>query len=112
MTRSDYDQISGCITCNKGVYMFLNQAGTLIYIGKAKNIKNRLASYFTTDQHRQFRTRMMVKNARDITWTVVESEADAFLLENTLIKKHLPRYNVMLKDGKSYSRSEEHTSEL
>src|SRR5699024_12724576 len=80
-----------------------NQAGTPIYIGKAKNIKNRLASYFTTDQHRQFRTRMMVQNAREITWTVVESEADAFLLDNTLIKKHLPRYNVMLRDGKSYS---------
>lgn len=103
MTKSDFEKISGSIPRTPGVYMFLNQAGTPIYIGKAKNIKNRLSSYFTTDQHRQFRTRMMVKNAQDITWTVVESEADAFLLENTLIKKHLPRYNVMLKDGKSYS---------
>lgn len=103
MNKADFDRISGSVPRTPGIYMFLNQAGTPIYIGKAKNIKNRLASYFTTDHQRQFRTRMMVRNAREITWTVVESEADAFLLENTLIKKHLPRYNVMLKDGKSYS---------
>lgn len=103
MNKADFDRISGSIPRTPGIYMFLNQAGIPIYIGKAKNIKNRLASYFTTDHQRQFRTQMMVRNAREITWTVVESEADAFLLENTLIKKHLPRYNVMLRDGKSYS---------
>lgn len=103
MKREDFDKISGSVPRTPGVYQFLNQSGTPIYIGKAKSLKNRLTSYFTTDQHRLFRTRMMVRNAREIIWTVVESEADAFLLENTLIKRHLPRYNVMLKDGKSYS---------
>ncbi|MBY5957895.1 excinuclease ABC subunit UvrC [Membranicola marinus] len=103
MKREDFDKISGSIPRTPGIYQFLNKSGTPIYIGKAKNLKSRLSSYFTIDQHRQFRTRMMVSHAREINWTVVESEADAFLLENTLIKRHLPRYNVMLKDGKSYS---------
>ncbi len=103
MKREDFDSISGSIPRTPGIYQFLNKSGTPIYIGKAKNLKSRLSSYFTTDQHRQFRTRMMVSHAREINWTVVDSEADAFLLENTLIKRHLPRYNIMLKDGKSYS---------
>lgn len=103
MKRIDFDKISGTIPRTPGIYLFLNKSGTPIYIGKAKNLKSRLSSYFTTDQHRQFRTRMMVSHASEIKWTVVESESDAFLLENTLIKRHLPRYNVMLKDGKSYS---------
>jgi len=103
MKREEFDAISSSLPHAAGIYQFLNKSGTPIYIGKAKNLKSRLSSYFTTDQHRQFRTRMMVSNAVEIKWTVVESEADAFLLENTLIKRHLPRYNVMLKDGKSYS---------
>ena len=103
MKREDFEKISGSIPRTPGIYLFLNKSGTPIYIGKAKNLKNRLSSYFTTDEHRQFRTRMMINNAAEIKWTVVESESDAFLLENTLIKRHLPRYNVMLKDGKSYS---------
>lgn len=103
MKRKDFDTISGSIPRTPGIYQFLNKSGTPIYIGKAKDLKSRISSYFTTDQHRQFRTRMMVSHATEIKWTVVESETDAFLLENTLIKRHLPRYNVMLKDGKSYS---------
>ena len=103
MKREDFDQISGSIPRTPGIYQFLNKSGTPIYIGKAKNLKNRLSSYFTSDQHKQFRTRLMVRNAAEINWTVVESDSDAFLLENTLIKRHRPRYNVMLKDGKSYS---------
>lgn len=103
MKREDFEALSGSIPRTPGIYQFLNKSGTPIYIGKAKNLKNRLSSYFTTDYNRKFRTRMMVRNAHKIKWTVVENEADAFLLENTLIKRHLPRYNVMLKDGKSYS---------
>src|SRR5690606_26566959 len=103
MKRIDFDKISGSIPRTPGIYLFLNKSGTPIYIGKAKDLKKRLTSYFTSDEHRQFRTRMMVSNATEIKWTVVESESDAFLLENTLIKRHIPRYNVMLKDGKSYS---------
>lgn len=103
MKRQDFDKISGSIPRTPGIYLFLNKSGTPIYIGKAKNLKSRLTSYFTSDENRKFRTRMMVSHAAEIKWTVVESESDAFLLENTLIKRHLPRYNVMLKDGKSYS---------
>lgn len=103
MKREDFDKISGSIPRTPGIYLFLNKAGTPIYIGKAKNLRNRLASYFTTDEHIRFRTRMMLSHADDLKWTVVESESDAYLLENTLIKRHLPRYNVMLKDDKSYS---------
>ncbi|WP_236975259.1 excinuclease ABC subunit UvrC [Membranihabitans maritimus] len=103
MTRSDFDEISNIIPRTPGVYTFSDKSGTPIYIGKAKNLKNRLSSYFIPKYNLHNKTRVMIKNARDIQWTVVESEADAFLLESTLIKKHMPRYNVTLKDGKSYS---------
>lgn len=84
-----------------GVYQFLNKDGKIIYIGKAKNLKKRVASYFNK-KHEHGKTRVMVKNIADIKFIVVESETDALLLENNLIKKHQPRYNVLLKDDKSY----------
>ncbi|GAA5221011.1 excinuclease ABC subunit UvrC [Membranihabitans marinus] len=82
--------------------MFVDKAGTPIYIGKAKNLKNRLSSYFIPEYNLRNKTRVMIKNAVKINWTVVQSEADALILESTWIKQHMPRYNVMLKDGKSY----------
>lgn len=103
MTYDDYKKISETLPKNPGVYRFMDGDGTILYVGKAKNLKNRISSYFTAGKHSAYRTRVMVKNAQDIEYTIVETEHDALLLENTLIKKHQPRYNVNLKDGKSYT---------
>ena len=84
-----------------GVYQYFDAKGTIIYIGKAKNIKKRVNSYFTK-QHLNHRTRMLVKNIVKVEHIVVATEMDALLLENNLIKKYQPKYNVMLKDDKSY----------
>jgi excinuclease ABC subunit C len=86
-----------------GVYQFWNEAGDLIYIGKAKSLKNRVSSYFVNDAQRlNAKTRVLVSKIRNITFTLVETEIDAILLENSLIKKHQPRYNILLKDDKTY----------
>ena len=84
-----------------GVYQYLNDIGEVIYVGKAKNLKRRVSSYFHKEQDR-YKTKLLVKQIADIRYVVVESEQDAFLLENNLIKKHQPHYNILLKDGKSY----------
>lgn len=84
-----------------GVYQYYDKEGTIIYVGKAKNLKKRVSSYFTKT-HENGKTRVLVKKIADIKHIVVETETDALLLENNLIKKHKPRYNVMLKDDKSY----------
>lgn len=85
-----------------GIYRFLGEDEVILYVGKAKNLKKRLSSYFTKN-HDSYKTKLLVRNAKDISFTVVHTEHDALLLESTLIKKHQPRYNVMLKDGKSYA---------
>lgn len=85
-----------------GIYKFYNQEGTLIYVGKAKNIKKRVSSYFTKTHTTDKKTRKMVSEIRRIEFTIVNSEFDALLLENNLIKTNLPRYNIMLRDDKSY----------
>ncbi|MCR9102491.1 MAG: excinuclease ABC subunit UvrC [bacterium] len=103
MTTTDFKAISDTIPRQPGVYRFIDEEDTILYVGKAKNLRNRVSSYFGQRKDRAHRTRVMVKNARRIEFTVVETEADALLLENTLIKKHQPRYNVMLRDDKSYS---------
>ena len=72
-----------------------------MYVGKAKNLRNRLSSYFGDKKHQTAKTRVLVRHADHIEFTLVETEHDALLLENSLIKKHQPRYNVMLKDEKS-----------
>ena len=84
-----------------GVYQYFDTKGTIIYVGKAKNLKKRVNSYFTKN-HDNHKTRILVKNIVNIEHIVVESEMDALLLENNLIKKHKPRYNVLLKDDKTY----------
>ena len=84
-----------------GVYQYFNSEGTIIYVGKAKNLKRRVGSYFGRE-HESYKTRMLVKNIADIKYIVVGSEQDAFLLENNLIKRYQPHYNILLKDGKSY----------
>ena len=103
MTTNDFKKIADTIPREPGVYRFLGEEDEILYVGKAKVLRNRVASYFGDRKGRAHRTRVMVKNAKRIVFTIVETEADALLLENTLIKKHQPRYNVMLKDDKSYS---------
>ena len=84
-----------------GSYQFYDRDQTIIYVGKAKNLKNRVASYFHKEVDR-FKTKVLVSKIWDISYTVVKTEEDALLLENALIKKYVPRYNVLLKDGKTY----------
>jgi len=84
-----------------GSYQFYDETHTIIYVGKAKSLKNRVASYFHTEVDR-FKTKVLVSKIYDISYTVVNTEEDALLLENSLIKKYNPRYNVLLKDGKTY----------
>ncbi len=84
-----------------GVYQFFDKEGKILYVGKAKNLKKRVSSYFTKN-HEYGKTRVMVKKIAEIRHVVVPTETDALLLENNLIKKHQPRYNVLLKDDKSY----------
>ena len=85
-----------------GVYRFSNNEGVVIYIGKAKNLRNRVSQYFHLEESLTVKTRVMVSKIESVEHTVVMSEEDALLLENNLIKKYQPRYNVMLKDGKTY----------
>ncbi|QNL50036.1 excinuclease ABC subunit C [Olivibacter sp. SDN3] len=86
-----------------GVYQYYDKQGTLIYIGKAKDLRNRVGSYFIKDAHTyNTKTSVLVRKINRITFTIVDTETDAWLLENSLIKKHQPRYNVMLKDDKTY----------
>ncbi|MFT4565982.1 MAG: excinuclease ABC subunit C [Saprospiraceae bacterium] len=103
MKTEDYKEIAQTIPKQPGVYRFIDKDDEILYVGKAKVLRNRVASYFGSTKGQAFRTRTMVKHARSIEFTVVETEQDALLLENTLIKKFQPRYNVMLKDGKSYA---------
>lgn len=84
-----------------GVYQHLDKDGKVIYVGKAKNLKRRVSSYFQKE-HDWVKTKQLVRNIADIKYVVVESEQDAFLLENNLIKQYQPHYNILLKDGKSY----------
>ena len=84
-----------------GSYQYYDESHTIIYVGKAKNLKARVSSYFHTEVDR-FKTKVLVSKIHDISYTVVNTEEDALLLENSLIKKYNPRYNVLLKDGKTY----------
>ena len=84
-----------------GCYQYLNDSGVIIYVGKAKNLKRRVSSYFNKEQQ-TLKTKLLVSKIADIKYVVVNSETDALLLENNLIKQHKPRYNVLLKDDKTY----------
>ena len=101
MSKTLLDVQQKTLPNSPGVYQFFNAENTLIYVGKAKNIKKRVASYFTK-KHEYGKTRVLVKKIARIKHIVVQTETDALLLENNLIKKYQPRYNVMLKDDKSY----------
>ncbi|MFT4525361.1 MAG: excinuclease ABC subunit C [Bacteroidia bacterium] len=87
---------------DSGVYQYYDSEGKLIYVGKAKNLKKRVSSYFTKDRYDSRKTALLVKKIEDIKFVVVETEMDALLLENNLIKEHQPHYNVLLKDDKTF----------
>lgn len=98
----DYREELKKIPHRPGVYQYWDADNELIYIGKAKDLRNRVASYFVKDLNVNAKTRVLVSKIRKITFTIVDTEVDAWLLENAMIKKHQPRYNVMLKDDKTY----------
>lgn len=98
---ANIDIILKLLPHSPGVYRFMDSAGTVIYVGKAKDLKNRVSQYFRPNGLNR-KTQVMVSKIADIHHTVVGSEADAFLLENNLIKQYQPRYNILLKDGKTY----------
>jgi excinuclease ABC subunit C len=103
MPKSDrIEAILKVIPEEPGVYQYFNAKNEIIYIGKAKNLKKRVYSYFTSKINLNKRLLLLVKQIEDIKYIMVESESDALLLENQLIKKHQPRYNVLLKDDKTY----------
>lgn len=84
-----------------GTYQYYDKEGTIIYVGKAKNLKKRVSSYFHKEVDR-YKTKVLVSKIEDISYSIVNSEEDALLIENQLIKQYQPRYNVLLKDGKTY----------
>ena len=94
-------QIVGSMPEKPGSYQFYDKDGTIIYVGKAKRLKSRVSSYFHTEVDR-YKTKVLVSKIENLTYTVVNTEEDALLLENSLIKKYNPKYNVLLKDGKTY----------
>ncbi|WP_353125053.1 excinuclease ABC subunit UvrC [Parapedobacter pyrenivorans] len=102
MTKFDYRKTLEEIPHRPGVYQYWDADGELIYIGKAKDLKNRVSSYFVKTNQLNGKTRVLVRKINRVTFTIVDTEIDAWLLENSLIKKHQPRYNVMLKDDKTY----------
>ena len=101
VTKTSLNSIIKNIPTKPGVYHYYDQGGIVLYIGKAKNLKRRVSSYFSKN-HETLKTKILVSKVFDIKCIVVETEIDALLLENNLIKKHQPRYNLLLKDDKSY----------
>jgi excinuclease ABC subunit C len=102
MSAFDHKKALADIPHKPGVYQYFDAEDTLIYIGKAKDLRNRVGSYFNQDNQMNGKTKVLVSKIRRISFTIVDTEIDAWLLENSLIKKHLPRYNIMLKDDKTY----------
>ncbi len=98
----DYKQELTRIPHKPGVYQYFDKEEQLIYVGKAKDLRNRVGSYFNSPHQLNGKTRVLVRKINRIAFTIVDTEIDAWLLENSLIKKHQPRYNVMLKDDKTY----------
>ena len=101
MTQEQYQQIAHKLPADPGIYKYYDANGVLIYVGKAKCLKKRIASYFTKNQN-SFKTIELVQKIDRIEFTIVDSEQDALLLENSLIKQYKPRYNILLKDDKGY----------
>ncbi len=101
MTAQEYQQIAHTIPHQPGIYKYYDKQGTLLYVGKAKNLRKRTGSYFTKN-YPNYKTKELVTRIHRVEFTIVDSEQDAFLLENALIKQYRPKYNIDLKDDKSY----------
>lgn len=101
MEKAIFKQIQSSLPKEPGIYQYFDEKGKLLYVGKAKNIKNRVSSYFLSGQQTA-KTTELVQKIKDIKFTIVNSEHDAFILENELIKNYQPKYNINLKDDKSY----------
>jgi excinuclease ABC subunit C len=99
---SDISNLIQTLPNQPGVYQFYDRAGKIIYIGKAKNLKKRVSSYFTKKKFESYKIKVLVDRVADLKTIIVESESDALLLENNLIKKYQPRYNILLKDDKTF----------
>lgn len=99
---TDLVKIINNLPKSPGVYQFINKDGKIIYVGKAKNLRNRVSSYFNKSRFDSYKTQILSKNVSDIKHIVVESESDALLLENNLIKRFQPKYNILLKDDKTF----------
>ena len=93
---------SSDIPTNPGVYLYRDEAGEILYVGKAKSLRSRVKSYFSTSDQ-PIKTKQLVSRIRNIDWIVVNSEVEALLLENKLVKQHTPKYNVNLKDAKTFA---------
>ena len=102
MSAFDHRKALADIPHKPGVYQYWDNDGALMYIGKAKDLRNRVGSYFNSDNQMNGKTKVLVSRIRKITFTIVDTEIDAWLLENSLIKRHQPKYNIMLKDDKTY----------
>ena len=102
MTDDDYKNLQPTIPTDPGVYQFIDAHDKILYVGKAKNLKNRLASYFGARQDRRQKTEALVRNAVSVRFTIVSSETDALLMESALIRQHQPKYNIALKTGDGY----------
>src|SRR6476469_190018 len=101
MTQKEFQTIAGTLPQEPGIYKYYDEAGTLLYVGKAKHIRKRVASYFTKSDH-SYKTHELVRRIRKIEFTITNTEQDAFLLENSLIKQFQPLFNINLKDDKTY----------
>ena len=101
MEKEQFKQIQSGLPSDPGIYQYFDEKGNLLYVGKAKNIKKRVSSYFLATQHSQ-KTVELVQKIKDIQFTLVDSEHDAYILENELIKNYQPKYNINLKDDKTY----------
>jgi excinuclease ABC subunit C len=100
MSQPEFKPVLSSIPDNPGIYQFIDAAGVIIYIGKAKNLKKRVASYYSKNQ--SGKTTVLIRKTASIRHIVVDNETDALLLENNLIKRHQPRYNILLKDDKTF----------
>jgi len=103
MTLEEYKEIQPTIPREPGVYRFIAEDGVVLYVGKAKVLRTRVSNYFSKSGDGRAKVKTLVRKSSRIEITVVDTEQDALLLECTLIKKYQPKYNAMLKDGKSYS---------
>ena len=98
----DSQEFLSALTSKPGVYRMLDAEGQVLYVGKASNLKNRVSSYFTAIASQAVKTQVLMRQAKDVVTTITRNEAEALLLENNLIKEHKPRYNILLRDDKSY----------